>query len=198
MSALMISRIGESSTATTLATIVAILFAVTAAFAQDRYIRAEEDPEHNLVITTHGGSRVVVPKSVGKQPDSVQVGFGKIAIAPDGSAVGWLSYRDNCCTSYSIPAMLETFSGGKRMSFDPAIVAWDWCFVDGGTKVAARSTTVHGPQHAILELWDIKSGARLEEFYWMEGEQHPRAPSWVVALRAESSLDSEKQTHVCR
>jgi len=183
---------------TPLAMFVAILLAAAAALAQDRYVRAVEDPERNLVITTASGSRVVVARSVVTQPDEVQVGFRKIAISPDGSVVGWLTYRDNCCTSYPIPALLEIFSGGKRRSFDPAIVPFDWCFVDGGTKIAARSTTVHGPGHAILELWDTKSGARLEEFTWMEGDEHPGAPAWVVALNAESSRTPEQQTHVCR
>jgi len=182
---------------TPLVTIVAMLLAATTVAAQDRYIRAVEDPERNLVITTASGSRVVVTKGVDKERDEIQVGFGEIAISSDGSVVGWLSYYPNCCTSYPIPRLLETFSGGKRMSFDPDIVAWDWCFVDGGAKIAARSTTVHGPQHAILELWDVRSGARLEEFSWMDGDEHPQAPAWVVALRAESSRTPEHKTHIC-
>jgi hypothetical protein len=59
--------------------------------------------------------------------------------------------------------------------------------LDDRSRAAARD----------LELWDAKNGARLEAFTWMEGDNHPRAPAWVLALRAENSLDADSKTHIC-
>ena len=178
-----------------------VLFATASAIAaQERYVRAEENQNHELVITTATGERIVLPKSDRKWPgdDGEQVAFEDIAISPDHSAVGWVSYYANCCTSYPIPILVEVYSAGQRRIFDPAIAPWHWCFVDGSAKIAAVSTTVHGPQQQVLELWDIATGARLEDFTWMDdGTKYPRAPAWVVSLRGEYSKPRESRTHIC-
>jgi hypothetical protein len=180
---------------------VAIAIALTVlpvVAAPQRYVRAEENPNHELVITPSAGPQIVVPRGrLGALEEEVQQTFGSVAIASDGQAVGWLAYYPNCCTSYPIPAKVEVFSGGTRRTFNPAIVAWDWCFVDGSAKLAALSTTVHGPQNAILQLWDIASGKLLEDFTWMEDQTYPRAPAWVMAIRAEHSRDADSKTHRC-
>lgn len=80
------------------------------------------------------------------------------------------------------------------MTFDPNIAPWHWCFVDGPSKVAAISTTVHGPQNEVIELWDTATGKLLESVTWMEEEPNPRPPAWVRAIRADRR---DKQTHSC-
>lgn len=167
---------------------------VPKAEAQERYVRAEENENRDLVITTSGGQRVVVAKSDRTWPgDEKQVGFGDIAISDDGSAVGWVAYYGNCCTSYPIPILVEVYTSGKRHTFDPAIAPWHWCFVDGSASIAATSSTVHGPQHEVIELWDVATGTKSGSFTWLDGESYPNAPAWVVAVRGTRA----SKTHQC-
>lgn len=182
----------------TLAALVVTLTIATAfARAQERYVRAEETRNHQLVITTSSGRQIVVPKSNRKVADEQQVGFQNIAISPDGTAVGWVSYYPNCCTSYPVPILVEVYSAGRRRTFDPAIAPWHWCFVDGSAKIAAVSTTVHGTQNEIIELWDVATEKKLEDFTWMDGESYPRAPAWVVELHSNFSKPSDQRSHFC-
>lgn len=161
--------------------------------AQDRYVRAEENENHDLVITRSGGERVVVAKSDRKWADEKQVAFKDIAISGDGTAVGWVAYYPNCCTSYPVPIFVEVYKAGTRHTFDPAIAPWHWCFVNGSASIAAVSTTVHGPQNEVIELWDVSTGKKRGEFTWMDGESYPRAPAWVVAVRSTRAA----QEHQC-
>ena len=168
--------------------------------AQERYVAARPNSDNDLVITLASSEAVIVPRGFDKTINQRQEKFDAIAVSGDGSAVGWLSYYPNCCTSYPIPTALEVYVGGTRKTFDPAIVAWDWCFVDGAARIAAVSSTVHGIQNEIFELWDIASGRRLEEFTWMDGQEHPNAPAWVKALksqRAAASYDPSLSSHRC-
>jgi hypothetical protein len=153
------------------------------AAAQARYFRAEENEKHDLVITTSGGERIVVGKSDRRWADELQTEFKNIAISRDGAAVGWVAYYPNCCTSYPVPILVEVYTAGRRHTFQPPIAPWHWCFVDGSASVAAISTTVHGPQNEVIELWDVSTGTKRGEFTWMDGETYPRAPAWVVAVR---------------
>jgi hypothetical protein len=171
-----------------------VVFAPTLSAAPQRYVRAEENANHDLVVITSAGERIVVPKSdrsVEAAADG-QVGFRDIAIASDGSAVGWTALYNNCCTSYPIPLLVEVYSAGQRHTFSPAIVPWAWCFVDGTQQVASASTTTHGPQHAVIELWDVSTGVRRDEFLWMEDESYPQAPAWVKAVQSAAVA-----THQC-
>ena len=177
--------------------IVITLTTASTVTAQQRYVRAEENQNHELVITTSTGERIVLARGRDRVNAEDQESFGGIAISPDGMAIGWLAYYPNCCTSYPIPTKVEVYSGGQRRSFDPAIAAWDWCFVDGSARIAALSTPVHGPQNQILELWDIATGVLREDFTWIEDKEYPRAPAWVVALRSENSKARESKTHFC-
>lgn len=169
------------------------LAAGSPAVAQERYLRAEENEDHDLVITTSAGQRIVVAKSDRKWADEGQVSFRDIAISRDRTAVGWVAYYPNCCTSDPIPVLVEVYSSGKRHTFDPAIGPWHWCFVDGPSRVAAISTTVHGQQHEVIELWDVSTGTKRDDFTWMEGGAYPRAPAWVVAARSARA----SRTHEC-
>jgi hypothetical protein len=172
---------------------VALLLTAGSAVAQGRYVRAEENQNHDLVITTSGGERIVVGKSDRKWADERQTEFKDIAISRDGVAVGWVAYYPNCCTSYPIPILVEVYTAGRRQTFQPAIGPWQWCFVDGSATVAAISTTVHGPQNEVIERWDISTGTKRGEFTWMDGETYPGAPAWVVAVRSARA----SKTHEC-
>jgi len=176
---------------------IAIVLVTASIAAQQRFARAEENQQHDLVITTSSGQRIVIGKSDQKPDGEQQVGFKDIAISPDGQAVAWTALFPNCCTSYPIPMLVEVYSAGKRRTFDPAIAPWHWCFVDGSQKIAALSTTVHGPQNEIIELWDIPTGKKLEDFTWMEGESNPRAPAWVASIHTTYGMPVEQRSHVC-
>jgi hypothetical protein len=181
-------------------TAIVLMLTSLAVAAQQQYVRAEENQNHELVITTTAGDQIVLPKSDRKWPGDYgeQVAFEGIAISPDRTAVGWVSYYANCCTSYPIPMFVEVYVAGRRRTFDPAIAPWNWCFVDGSARIAALSTTVHGPQHEILELWEVATGVRLETFTWMDdGRKYPQAPAWVSAIRADSAQHGGTPTHIC-
>jgi hypothetical protein len=180
----------------TLAAIV-VVFSIAVAEAQQRFVRAEENQQRDLVITTASGQQFLIGKSDQKPAGEQQVGFTDIAISPDGQAVGWTALFPNCCTSYPIPMLVEVYSAGRRRTFDPAIAPWHWCFVDGVDKIAALSTTVHGLQNEIIELWDIPTGKKLEDFTWMEGESYPRAPAWVAGIHATYDKPPEQRSHFC-
>jgi hypothetical protein len=152
--------------------------------AQGRYVRAQENENHDLVITASGGKRIVMGKSDRKWADEKQTEFKDIAISRDGAAVGWVAYYPNCCTSYPVPILVEVYTAGKRHTFQPAIAPWYWCFVDGAASIAAISTTVHGPQNEVIELWDVSTDTKRGEFTWMDGEAYPGAPAWVRAVRS--------------
>ncbi len=178
-----------------LATAIVVATASLSA-AQQRYLRAEEDQQHDLVVTTSSGQQIVISKDRKLEGDQ-QVGFRDVAISPDGQAVGWTALFPNCCTSYPIPMLVEVYRAGTRKTFTPAIAPWHWCFVDGSSRIAALSTTVHGPQNEIIELWDIESGKRLEDFTWMEGESYPRAPAWAASVHRSYANASEQGSHFC-
>src|SRR5512139_1927932 len=112
-------RLGESVRHLVSALCAALTVAAAPLAAQDRYVRAEENESHDLVITRSGGERIVVPKSDRKWADEKQVAFKDIAISGDGTAVGWVAYYPNCCTSYPVPILLEVYKAGKRNTFDP-------------------------------------------------------------------------------
>jgi len=174
------------------------MFSTATAVAEaQRFVRAEENPQRDLVITTSSGQQILIGRSDQKPDGEQQVGFSDIAISPDGQAVGWTALFPNCCTSYPIPMLVEVYNAGRRRTFDPAIAPWHWCFVDGVEKIAALSTTVHGPQNEIIELWDIPTGKKLEDFTWMEGESYPRAPAWVVNIHATYDRPTEQRSHFC-
>jgi hypothetical protein len=166
---------------------------IASAAAQERYVRAEENGNRDLVIIASRGERIEVPKSDRKWADAQQVGFEEVAISRDGTAVGWLAYYPNCCTSYPVPILVEVYRAGKRHTFDPAISPSHWCFVDGSARIAAISRTIHGPRHAVIELWDVSTGTKREAFTWMDGESYPRVPAWVVAVRKTEA----SKTHQC-
>lgn len=186
-------RMGRQVRSMIVAVCATLACAVGSPAAQERYVRAEENENHDLVITTSAGERIVVPKSDRKWADEQQAGFEDIAISRDGTAVGWVAYYPNCCTSYPVPILLEVYRAGRRHTFDPAIAPWHWCFVDGSASIAAISTTVHGPQHEVIELWDVSTGTKRDDFSWMDGESYPRAPAWVVAVRSTRA----SKTHQC-
>jgi hypothetical protein len=92
-----------------------------------------------------------------------------------------------------VPILLEVYKDGKRRTFDPAIAPVHWCFLNGSASIAAISGTLHGPDNQIIELWDVSTAKKREEFTWLDGETQPRAPAWVVAIRGTKI----SKTHQC-
>lgn len=171
----------------------AITLAVGLLASQDRYVRAEENANHDLAITRSTGEQIVVSKSDRKWVNETQVAFESVAISSDGAAIGWTAYYSNCCTSYPAPVFVEVYKSGIRHTFKTVTAPSHWCFVDDSRSVAVLSTTLHGPQHQVLELWDVSTEQKRGEFIWMEGDAHPEAPAWVVALRQTRAA----KTHQC-
>jgi hypothetical protein len=159
---------------------------------QHRYARAEQNENHDLVINTSANERIVIAKSDRKWAGAQQVGFDDIAISRDGAAVGWVDLYPNCCTSYPVPILLEVYKDGKRHTFEPKIAPVHWCFMNGSASIAAISTTLHGPDNQVIELWDVSTAKKHSEFVWLDGESHPRAPAWVVAIRSTQSAKAHE------
>lgn len=163
------------------AVLVLALTLLTSA-AQERYARATVTEQQELKITTTDGRDIVLAKERDKVLETEQVGFQKVAISPDGSAVGWIAYHPNGGTSYPIPRLVEIYARGNRRVLDELIPVSDWCFIDGGEQVAILAQLLHGPSHASYGLWEVSTGRRMASFTWLERERPPSIPAWVEAI----------------
>jgi len=56
---------------------------VTTAAPEQRFVRADENGQHDLVITTSTGQQLLIGKSDQKPDGEQQVGFSDVAISPD-------------------------------------------------------------------------------------------------------------------
>jgi hypothetical protein len=120
------------------------------------------------------GKDVAMPK----EQDQVDVSQPKLA--DDKQTAGWLIHQENCCTSYSIPTGLLIYRTGKKLNLADGLMIYDWCFVDGGAKVAMSTGTVHGMETRHLLLYAARSGRQLQE--WSGGfDKTP--PPWAADLK---------------
>jgi len=158
-----------------LACVVASTLVAGASGAQT-YSRADVDANGKLLIVTSTG------REIRPTPDSGQAGIDRVAISPDGRAVGWLVLFPNCCTSYPIPLKLMVLVAGKRRTISGnGLPVWEWKFSEDGRYVALRQAPVHGdaPQH--YELRDVRSGRLVDSFETgSKGRRSP--PPWVRIL----------------
>jgi hypothetical protein len=151
--------------------------------AAERYVRASVNHAGSLEIVASDGRTIVIPKR------EEEIGFDKVAISPDGSAVGWVGRRENCCTSYPIPTRLEVYRAGERLTFaGNDLPVFTWKFVDGGRRVAFHQETVHGGHGVHFEIRDLTSGALIamwEPEYGPDNRVRPnqKPPAWVRDLR---------------
>jgi hypothetical protein len=140
------------------------------------YGRADIDAHGQLLIVTSTG------REIRPAPDSGQAGIDRVAISPDGRAVGWLVLFPNCCTTYPIPLKLVLLVAGKRRTISGnGLPVWEWKFSEDGQYVAIRQAPVHGdaPQH--YELRDVRSGRLVDSFE--AGSKRGRSPPpWVRIL----------------
>jgi hypothetical protein len=120
------------------------------------------------------GKDVAMPKEL----DQVDVSQPKLA--DDKQTAGWLIHQDNCCTSYSIPTGLLIYRVGKKLHLGDGLMIYDWCFVEGGAKVAMSTGTVHGMETRHLLLYDARSGRQLEEW---SGDLDKTPPPWATDLK---------------
>jgi hypothetical protein len=87
-----------------------------------------------------------------------------IRIAEDRVTVGWLLEIDNCCTSYSIPFTLAVRRPGLPIRrFSPGVMICAWQFREQGDRVAVYADTVHGNLNPTYELYDVRTGRKLDE-----------------------------------
>jgi hypothetical protein len=155
--------------------VVALMLDPDASGAQT-YSHADVDANGQLHIVTSTG------REIRPAPDSGQSGIDRVAISPDGRAVGWLVLFPNCCTSYPIPLKLVVFVAGKKRTISGnGLPIWEWKFSEDGRYVAIRQAPVHGdaPQH--YELRDVRSG-RLADSYEAGSKQRRSPPPWVRIL----------------
>jgi len=155
--------------------VVALTLVAGIASAQT-YSRADVDTSGQLRIVMSTGREIHPP------PDSGQAGVDRVAISPDGRAVGWLVLFPNCCTSYPIPLRLVVLVAGKKRTIrGNGLPIWEWKFSEDGRYVAIRQAPVHGdaPQH--YELRDVRSG-RLADSYEAGSKQRRSPPPWVRIL----------------
>src|SRR5437899_5609528 len=87
--------------------LAALLAAAMPCSAADKYTAASVDDSGRLHIQTSDGRSIILPK------ERDQEGFDRIAISPDGHAVGWVELYPNCCTSYPIPLKLAVYMNGR-------------------------------------------------------------------------------------
>src|SRR5438045_2709189 len=149
---------------------------VTGVSGAQTYSRAEADSYGRVHIVTSTG------REIRPAPDSGQAGVDRVAISPDGRAVGWLVLFPNCCTSYPIPLKLAVLVAGKRRTISGnGLPVWEWKFSEDGRYVAIRQAPVHGdaPQH--YELRDVRSG-RLVDSFEAGSKRRRSPPPWVRIL----------------
>jgi hypothetical protein len=120
------------------------------------------------------GKDLAMPKEQG------QVEVSEPKLAGDRQTAGWLIHQDNCCTSYSIPTGLLIYRAGKKLNLGDGLMIYDWCFVDGGAKVAMSTGTVHGMETRHLLLYDARSGRKLQEW---SGGSDKTPPPWAADLK---------------
>jgi hypothetical protein len=163
----------------------AIVTVASPCVAADRYVRAVVDQAGVLRIETSAGRAIVPAKESG------QVGVDKVAISPDGRAVGWVALFPNCCTSYPIPLKLVVYSDGKRRAFTGiGLPVWRWHFTAVGRQIAFEQETVHGGLGVHYELRDVASGRSIAEWEPTIGPdnqplENQQMPTWASDLDAK-------------
>lgn len=166
-------------------TVVIVLALAWSVAGAERYLSAVVDEAGNLRIVTADGRTVTIQK----QQD--EIGFDKIAVSLDGTAVGWVGMQENCCTSYPIPTRLVVHFAGQSLRFvGNDLPVWNWRFIDGGKRVALHQETVHGGLGEHYEVRDVATGRLVAEWspkYGRDNQRLPnqRPPSWVGDLRAQ-------------
>ena len=90
-------------------------------------------------------------------------------VAPDKRTVAWTENFDNCCTSYSVPVVLDIYTSGKRVVHSlpdrDRRCVWYWAFRSGGERVTAVWGPTHGPEVGDYQLYDVKTGRMVAQVY---------------------------------
>jgi hypothetical protein len=161
-----------------LAVALVLFGSAVSSFAVDTYIQMEVDSNGELHILTKRHQEVVLKK----QAD--QVGFEKVAIAPDGRSVGWLALYPDCCGSDPVPMKLVIYSQEKLRTFTGSgLPIWSWCFEAEGRQVAFEQEMSHGQTGAHYELRDIETGELVAHYDPdPDAEMTARPPRWVAEV----------------
>lgn len=149
---------------------------IASALGAQTYTRADIDTSGQVHIVTSIGREIRPPR------EGDQVASDRVAISPDGLAVGWLALYRNCCTTYPIPLKLVILRAGKRRTIKGnGLPVWEWKFSEDSRFVVIRQAPVHGdaPQH--YELRDVGSGRLVDSLDG--GSKRSRSPPpWVRIL----------------
>lgn len=119
-------------------------------------------------------------------------GITDLKVAPDKRSVGWTENFDNCCTSYSVPLVLTIYNSGKRLvHIQQGQMVWYWTFRDGGQRVSVVWGPTHGPEVGDYQLYDVRTGRKVDEVYGDADTQslRPDAPEW--AKQTEKLLNGQ-------
>jgi len=149
--------------------------------------RPDEDETGPLHIVYSDGVDVVetVPPTAEPKTEDSQAGFSELGVASDLATVGWGETYWGCCQSYPVPLVLTLYRSGKILQrLRQGQMLWVWTFLDGANQVAALWGTTHGSSSGTYQLYNVKTGHMLADFY---GEEDIRdldgdAPDWVKQL----------------
>jgi hypothetical protein len=117
-------------------------------------------PNGKVQITFMGGKHIQPPAM------KEQTACENLQISEDGRAAGWLVAYGNYGASYPIPTSLVVYRPGKPIrNFGNGLMLIDWAFVDDGKHIKFSSSTVHGANTIVHELWDIESDRMLKKWH---------------------------------
>ena len=133
-----------------------------------------DDADGRVHIVSRTGKDTVMPK------EKDQVRCDSPQAAEDGQTAAWLIDYENCCTSYPIPLTLVIYRSGRIVRrIQPGLMIFDWSFVEGASKIALSSGTVHGMTSRSLSLYEVRTGRLLERW---EGSFEEAPPLWARGL----------------
>lgn len=146
-----------------------------------------DDETGPLHIVYSDGADVVetVPPTDAPKTEDRQAGFSDLDVASDKETVGWGETYWECCQSYPVPVVLTLYRSGKILQrIRQGQMLWAWTFLDGANQVAALWGTTHGSTSGTYQLYDVKTGHMVAEFYGEEniGDLDRNAPDWVKQL----------------
>jgi len=149
--------------------------------------KPDEDETGPLHIVYSDGVDVVetVPPTAELKTEDSQAGFSDLDVAKDKETVGRGETYWECCQSYPVPVVLTLYRSGKILQrIRQGHMLWAWTFLGGANQVVAPWGTTHGSSSGTYQLYDVKTGHMLAEFYGDEDIRglDRKAPDWAKQL----------------
>jgi hypothetical protein len=163
--------------------------AVTAT-AQEVYVTANVDDRGRLHITTAQGRLITIPAEQVTWEEKEAVSFDDVAIAPDGTAVGWIAsfeigQKPLGATRRPTPLKVVVYKNGRLRTFAEHLPVWKWAFLNNGTQVGFEQMQLHGSNDLVYELREMSTGRRLARYIVNILEEPTHVPSWVKVVASQ-------------